>query len=140
MFRRLHFQPNLFNDPFRPDEECDPVRADKFEAHEAFLSVSAIGVDDALVFIDEQRERQMVFLSEVSMSLDWIRADAENDSAFPFEFGIFIPESAGLFGAAGSGIFWIEVQDYVFAAKTGQRDNPAVMAGGGKIGSDIALL
>ena len=95
------------------------MRADKFETHEAFLPISAVGVDDAFVFIDEQRERQMVFLREVSMSLYGICADAENDSAFLFELGVFVPKSAGLFGAAGCRIFWIEIEDDIFATKTG---------------------
>ena len=102
MFGRFHFRPNLSNSPIRPDKECDAVRADKFETHEAFLAVSAVGVHNAFVFIDQQRERQMIFLREVSMSLYRICADAEHDSAFLFEFGVFVPESAGLFGAARS--------------------------------------
>lgn len=119
MFRRFHLGPNLPNCTIRPDEERYPVRANKFEAHEAFLPISAVGVDDAFVFIDEQRERQMVFLSEVSMSLYRICADAENDSAFLFELGVFVPESTSLFSATGSRVFRIEIENDILAAKTG---------------------
>jgi len=101
MFRRLHLRPNFPNGSIRSDEESDSMRADKFETHEAFLPISAVGIDDIFVLIQEQRERQMVFLDEVRMRLYRICADAENDSASIFELGEFVPESAGFLGATG---------------------------------------
>ena len=119
MFRRLHLRPNFPNGSIRSDEESDSMRADKFETHEAFLPISAVGIDDFFVLIQEQRERQMVFLDEVRMRLYRICADAKNDSAFLFIFGEFIPESTSFFRATGRRIFGIKVEDDVFAAKTG---------------------
>jgi hypothetical protein len=140
MFGRLHLQPNFSNDSLRADKERDTMGADIFEAHEAFLPISTVRIDDLLVVIQQQGKRQMVFLDEVCMRFSRICAHAQKDSASLFELGVFITKGARFFGATGSRIFGVEVENDVFASKTGQGNNSAVTGCSGKIGREIAFL
>src|SRR5258705_12543600 len=55
----LHGRPDLSNLPVWPDQERHAMSPQVFAAHETFLAPYAVSLDDRLVLVRKQRERQL---------------------------------------------------------------------------------
>src|SRR6185369_627199 len=94
VFFRLHQRPDFFNFSVRPDQKCDAVNAQIFPAHETFLAPHAVSIDNLLVLVREQRERQLEFFHELVVRFHGIGADAQDHRARLFEIGEMVTEGA----------------------------------------------
>src|ERR1051326_1808169 len=119
MLRWFYLQPDLLNLSVRANQKSDAMCAGIVDAHERSRTISAVRIDDFLVIIREQRERQIVFLDELRMRFCGISAHAQNTGAFLFKFGKSVAKWQGFFGAARRGIFWVIVRDVNIPAKMG---------------------
>src|SRR6266498_1608106 len=117
MFGWLHLWPDFLYLSIRPNQERDAVRARVFNSHESIWAISAIRVDDLFVFIDQQRERQIMLLDKFRVRLRRIGAHAKNHSSFLFEFSEIIPKRTGFFRATRRRILGIKIENHVLASK-----------------------
>jgi len=60
----LYFRPNPFDAAIGADQESDAVDALVFNAHEFLFAPNAVGVNDGLVFVGEQREGEVKLFDE----------------------------------------------------------------------------
>src|ERR1051326_3816859 len=87
MLRWFYLQPDLLNLSVRANQKSDAMCAGIVDAHERSRTISAVRIDDFLVIIREQRERQIVFLDDLLMRFCGISAHPQNNRAFLFKFG-----------------------------------------------------
>src|SRR2546430_1469535 len=90
-------------------------------------TVEAVHLDDGLLFVRQQDERQLILSLEFGMSLRGLGADSDDAQTGPLEIRMQITQGAGLPGATGGEVRWVEVQDHgAGAQQLGQR---SILAG-----------
>ncbi len=119
---------------------CSHVR---FTVH-TFFDPNAVGLNDGLVRVAEEREREIEFLDEFLVAFGGIDADAKDVSAFG-EIAPRVADAAGLGSASRRVVFGIEVEHDGLVPQGGELDLGAISVGAaygnrGKIGSVIAYL
>src|SRR5260370_41070939 len=98
------------------DQEGLPTDAHELLAIEVFLLPDSVKLAYARIGIRQQRERQAVFVREFAVRGYIIGAHAQHHDAAFLHFAIGIAEAASFFSAAGGVVFWIKVQNNIFAA------------------------
>jgi hypothetical protein len=103
------------------------------------FSPHAVALGDLVVGVGEEREREVVLLLELHVTLLVVGRDAEDDRARALEVRICVPNPAGLRRTARRVVLGIEVEDDRPAAKIGKADALAGVGGRGEVGCRLAL-
>ena len=116
------------------DEEAQPMDAVVLLAHELLRAPDAKGIGHGVILIGQQSEVQAVALLELLQALGRVRTDAEHHHVESGQFGIDVPQAAGLGGAARGHRLGIEIDEHLLAPQGGQTDLLTILIGEGKIG------
>src|SRR5215475_7950280 len=123
VMRRIDLGPNLHDLALWINEERVAVR----DLESRVAAQGAILCHNLLLFIAQQREVQTVFRAELLVTVDRIHAYAEDHSVLFQEFVLIALEIVRFNRAASGHIFWIEVENDPFAAKTVEADRFAFL-------------
>src|SRR5690606_16378685 len=102
------------------------------------LLPDAVRLGDLVVGVGEEGEGQVVFVGELAVGSDGVGADAEHRGAFGVDLLDAVADAAGLRGAAGGVILWVEVEDDLLSTEIGEADGVAVLVGQLEVGGRVA--
>jgi len=130
MFGRLRLSDDVPDHALCIDQKRGTDHAHVLPSVHRFLPPDPIGLQDLLVGIGQQGERQFVFGDEFLMTGFVIRTDPNNSPAFFDEFLMVIPQITGLHCAGRCHILRIEIQ-YQFLSLEGAQPNgfPVLISG-----------
>src|SRR5690242_4821261 len=117
---RIDVQPHLLDLAVLADEERLPGGERASQRHAERLGHGAVGVDD-------ERERQFVFIDKRLMALGVLRGDAVHREPRGLDIGPAIAEALRLYLAAGGVVLGIEIDEHELAAQAAQLDLAAVL-------------
>jgi len=98
----------------------------------------AVSLHDGLVGIDEQREGQVVFESELLMGRHAVDAHADDLNITSFQLFLVVAQVAGLGGATRRVVFGIKVKGDFPTSVVMQADGVAILVLGGEVGGGLA--
>ena len=134
------FVPVFLYFAIRADEKCAAHDSQERFAEEFLHASHAIGFDSLEARITEKIEVQFVLGFECGLGFDRVAARAEDYHAKFIELLLCVAK-LGRFNRSTGGIgFWIEEEDYSFAAKIGERDIGACVVFQTECGSFIAFF
>jgi hypothetical protein len=126
--------PDFFDDAVGADEERGADDSHFLFAVHILFAPGAELLGDLVVRIGEERKVELELVLEFGVTHHVVGADAEYFCAELFQLGRAVAEGASLFGAAGSVVGRIEVEDDETAFEVGKLDLGSVVGGEGEGG------
>src|SRR5262249_25505981 len=136
----LDLRPDGGDPALRVDHVRHAVDAHVLAAIERLLAPDLVGLQDLLVRVGDQRERQVVLFGELLVRRLAVRGDAEDRDLAPAEGGPSVAQRAGLFRAPGRVVLRVEVEDDRLALEVLERDRAALLIVSLEVRSPVAHL
>ena len=140
MLLRFYLGPDLLDFPFWIDEIGNAMDTLVFLAHEFLWAPSAIGFNDCLVLVRDQRKGQAIFRHKLVVFCRGIATHPEQHGFCFLELDVFITERAGLLRSARRVVLGVKEQHHVFAHKLPKGNLATTVGRGGEGRSGIAFL
>lgn len=107
----FHIIGNVPQDSFFINDEMAAVNTHVGLAKISLFSPDTVSLRDAMIFVDQQGEGQIVLLAKLSVALGIVRADTQNDSILGADLIVFLAEPASLNRSARGVVFGVEIED-----------------------------
>ena len=134
------FIPDFFDFAVGADQKCAADDVEERAAEEFLHAARAIGLDRFQIGIAEKIEIEFIFGFKAGLRFDRVAAHAEDHGVELIEV-LFCVAKLGRFGGSTRSIgFWIEEEDYAFAAEVGEGDFGAGVVFEPECGSFIAFF
>ena len=140
MLLRFYLGPDLLDFPFWIDEIGNAMDTLVFLAHEFLWAPSAIGFNDFLVLVRDQRKGQAIFRHKLVVLGRGIAAHPKQHGFCLLEMDVFITERAGLLRSARRVVLGVKEQHHMFALELSKGSLATAVGRGGKGRSGIAFL
>ena len=140
MLLRFYLGPDLLDFPLWIDEIGNAMDTLVFLAHEFLWAPRAIGFNDFLVLVGNQRKGQTVFRHKLVVFDRGIAAHPKQHGFCFLELDVFITERAGFLRSARRVVLGVKEQHNMFTLKLPKGSLATTVGRGGKGRSGIAFL
>ena len=140
MLLRFYLGPDLLDFPLWIDEIGNAMDTFVFLAHEFLWAPRAIGFNDFLVLVRDQRKGQAIFRHKLVVFGRGIAAHPKQHGFCFLELDVFITERAGLLRSARRVVLGVKEKHHVFALELLKGNLATPVGRGGEGRSGIAFL